>query len=144
MQSTDSGRLIALDGCRRRGSYGGEKGLYSVCKWAMVEFGLAKMPSSHTVFRIIDSEDVILGEVDGLRFNSKKALSVTNIELDETMAKWIMDTWDRSLFLSDVIMKENTRRVQTVMNASRLELQKYTNLFSNGWLHKFKRRNNLK
>lgn len=51
-----------------------------MCEWAVVEFGLEKMPSSRTILRIIDGEDDIIREVDGLRFNSKRQLIVTNPE----------------------------------------------------------------
>ncbi|GES89798.1 CENP-B homolog protein 2-like [Rhizophagus clarus] len=58
--------------------------------------------------------------------------------LDHTMSLWVENAIARGVTLTDLLIKEKARVFAQVFNIQESEL-----VFSNGWLEKFKKRNNI-
>ncbi len=69
---------------------------------------------------------------------------MTNLSLDKAITTWILDMFERRVFVSDELIQVNARRIQTLLNQE-LPAEKQIHLkFSNGWLEKLKVCNHFK
>ncbi|GES98541.1 tigger transposable element-derived protein 6-like [Rhizophagus clarus] len=92
-----------------------------------------------TVSKILKEKDkwkaVVSAEVSNKTFRHREAKFSS---LDHAMSLWVENAIARGVTLTDLLIKEKARVFAQAFNIQESEL-----VFSNGWLEKFKKRNNI-
>ncbi len=113
-------------------------------EWAVKKFNLHKIPHRNTILKIRRDKDYIQKSVQEGNLKKKRQLRVTNLSLDKAITTWILDMFEREVFVSDELIQEKARRMQILLNQE-IQAEKQIHLkFSNVWLQKLKNRNHFK
>ncbi|OQR90439.1 hypothetical protein THRCLA_09341 [Thraustotheca clavata] len=110
-----------------------------LCRWAMLEFQLAKAPTQPTMSNILKHEHLFRESVGGAAFDtSRKTIRPTKFNhFDQALANWVLERHNKVNLTGDAI-KEKGRELSAQMG---LEGKL---AFSNGWLSSFKQRHGFK
>ena len=73
-----------------------------------------------------------------------KRVPLTDYDVENELKTWIFEIWDKNVFLSDSIIQEKARRLSYSRKNQSPPQRKYGNMYSNGWLYSFKKRNHFK
>ena len=130
--------------CKSRGITRRKKAVQEVQKWAEKHLKLPKLPSYKTIMRILSDEDQIIAMVNSDSCHKKSKKGMQNPVLDEQLTSWIILMWERGIFLTDYVIREKAKRIQSALNLFSIPENKTEMKFTNGWLHRFKRRHNFK
>ena len=130
--------------CRRRNVTGGYRKILSVCEWAFQALELVKKPSYQTVLLIIRDGTRIEMKAKSTHLNMKSDLSVTCSRIENMLIEWVWKMSRNEIFLMDDVILEKAKRIQAACNRQPNLAQKTHLRFSNGWLHRFKKRNGFR
>jgi len=129
--------------CKSQSITGGLEKIKKVSEWSVSELKLKQEPSYHTIMRILKNEQTIESWMNSHGHNRKKKWCNRSNVLDEQLRLWVIKMWERGIYLNESLIVEKGKRLQCSLNLS-LPLPECTNiLFSNGWIHSFKKRHNF-
>lgn len=106
-----------------------------VGEWAMVEFKFPAPVSQARVSRYVSNHKG-LSDMTPTELISKRVVDVTNKELDDTLAAWVLSCEKRGACVSGHIIVQKGEELAKTM--------KPAPTFSSGWLSKFINRHKLK
>ena len=107
-----------------------EKTKSIIAEWAKKKYSLKCAPHSRTIRRILNNKD----NYKYLELSSKRNRKVKNELVEEELAKWVWDMYEKQMFINDNLLKEKAKKISAeTEDASGV---KYTN----GWLWGFKQR----
>ena len=133
-----------LEECQERNVTSGKRKILEVCAWAWATLRLTKQPSYRVVLNIIRDRDRILMKSQSTHNSMMKDLAVKSVRIENIMVEWVWRMFRKQICITDGIICEKARKTQSELNYL-LPAEHRTNLrFSNGWLVRFKRRNNFK
>ena len=101
-------------------------------------------PSRLMITRILNDEVHISRNAESQFKNSKKEWRGRSTIVEETMIEWVWDMWVRQVFISDGVIQAKAQRVLDKINARVLPENRINMKFSNGWLYRFKKRNDFR
>ena len=101
--------------CERLGVSDSERKMEDVFEGAMTQFKLLHRPSTRTISCILKAEAYIDVEVDGLLCDCKRNSGLSDIQLDNAMSLWLLDTRRLSVILSANTIKSRAFSVQIAM-----------------------------
>ena len=111
----------------------------SICKWAARKFHLKKEPSYRTIKRILYDEELLIDHLEQCNAEQKKLVNVSCDELEMHMREWVLDMWNKRVFLCDAIIQERARRVQCPLIQSLPVREQALIHFGNFWLDSCKK-----
>lgn len=118
----------------------GLEGTQKVQSWSVSSLKFEKTPLYKTILCILQDEGKINSWIDYHGYQRKKIWSNRDNVIDEQLRVWGIRMWEKGIYLSDAIIRENGRRLQEALNSPQPDDEQSNSKFSQGWLYAFKKR----
>ncbi|TMW65879.1 hypothetical protein Poli38472_003644 [Pythium oligandrum] len=108
-----------------------------LCRWAKLEFNLAKAPTQPTMSNILKNQHLFKDAIGGLLGSERKTIRPTrHAHFDQVLANWVMERQNKGTITGDMIKQKGRELAKQMGLEGKLG-------FSNGWLASFKARHGL-
>lgn len=108
-----------------------------LCRWAKLEFNLARAPTQPTMSNILKHEHLFKDNMLGVLGSQRKTIRPTkHAHFDQVLANWVMERQNKGNITGDMIKSKGRELVKQMGLEGKLG-------FSNGWLASFKARHGL-
>ncbi len=114
---------------------GGDTSLEELASWAKPNFQLGRTPHVSTISRILKQA----GNID-----SNRCRPIKHPEIEKALVDWIWSMFTQVSFVSDEMIKTKAFMLLNEANSLNSVVSKKQMQLSNGWLFKFKARNDFK